>query len=137
VIVENHEGFWWSKHEPDLPKPIALDYKWKGRAAFLKALRNVEALIDADKPKNCRVRHYKGWSTCRICEQDNGSTEYVLEFMHSKWVWPVGFLHYVERHNVRPSQAFQEFIMAVDAASVILKTMEKVRNEKPISKAKG
>ena len=81
----------------------------------------MERLIDNGKFRSCRVRHYKGWSNCRVCEQQNGSTEYVLEFMESKWEWPVGFLHYVEKHNVRPSQAFQEFIMAADAASTKVK----------------
>lgn len=120
----NKEGFWWSKTEPHLPKPIALDYKWKGRAAFLKALRNVEARIDNDKYRRCRVSHMKGWSNCRICEQKNGSTEYNLTVLESTWEWPVGLLHYVERHNVRPSQSFIDFIMTVEAGSSKIKAKE-------------
>lgn len=28
------------------------------------------------------------------------------------WEWPSGFEHYVREHNVRPSWAFQSFILA-------------------------
>jgi hypothetical protein len=113
--VINHEGFWWSKDEPHLPKPIALPYKWVGRKAFLQSLRRTEARIDTHKIG--RVSECKGSSWCRICEEKNGSKEYSLSFMESIWEWPAGYLHYIKAHNVRPSQAFQEFIMAVDAGS--------------------
>lgn len=111
----NHEGFWWSEYESHLPKPIPLDYKWKGRKAFLKALRHVESEVESGDLSG-RVNHYKGSSRCRICEVHNGSQEFKCDFMKSTWVWPAGFAHYVMKHNVRPSQAFQEFILAAAAA---------------------
>ncbi len=30
----------------------------------------------------------------------------------AQWEWPAGFRHYVEDHRVRPSAAFEEFILA-------------------------
>lgn len=94
------EGFWYGEHSPLLPKPIANEKAWKGRRKFLKALAIVE--------KVARPEHYKGYSNCRICKKRrNGTASYILQ----GWTWPEGFRHYVEEHNVRPSLAFQEFIL--------------------------
>lgn len=114
----NHEGFWWSKYEPHLPKPIALDYEWKGRKALLDAINYVEQAVTSNV-LDVRVDFYRGHSRCRICEERNGSSEFRCSFMKSVWVWPAGLRHYIRAHNVRPSQAFQEFIMAAHAAKMI------------------
>ena len=97
--IVNREGYWWSKYEPKLPKPISNLKPWKGKTEFLKRLRVIE--------KSTTKNHYKGFSRCRICNKVNGTKEHVIE----NWNWPEGFLHYVEEHNVRPSIAFQEFIL--------------------------
>ncbi len=95
---EKREGFWWSKREPDLPKPKEREKPWKGQREFLALLQQVQA--------KTRAAHYRGWSTCRICGQKNGSTEY----KRNGWVWPGGFYHYVKDHNVKPSDAFITFV---------------------------
>lgn len=118
--VINHEGFWWSKHEPHLPMPIAQAEKWKGREDFLKALAHVEGAVGLNLLKGIIV-HYRGWSTCRLCGEKNGSSEYRCISMESTWEWPSGYAHYVAAHNVRPSQAFQEFILTASASKVKLK----------------
>ena len=97
-MKEKREGFWWSKNEPDLPKPKEREKPWKGRRDFLAHLRRVQA--------KTRVARYKGWSTCRICGQKNGSTEYKC----NGWVWPDGLYHYIEEHNVKPSDDFIAFV---------------------------
>jgi hypothetical protein len=33
--------------------------------------------------------------------------------MLNDWVWPSGYKHYIEDHEVQPSLAFQEFVNAV------------------------
>ena len=90
------EGFWYSTHEPNLPMPIGV--AWGGRRIFLKRLAEVEA--------NLRPLHYKGFSLCRLCGEHNGSQE----FIYKGWTWPSGSRHYLEKHDVRPSLAFEEFI---------------------------
>lgn len=95
----NREGFWYSKYEPLLPKPVPNDKPWKGQSQFLKALIKVESKLSPLR--------YKGWSTCRVCKKHNGSTEY----RKNGWAWPDGLAHYILEHNVRPSLAFQEFIL--------------------------
>lgn len=93
------EGFWRSEREPTLPSPHGLDKPWKGKRKFLAALAKVE--------KRAHASHYKGSSNCRICDKRNGSATYEYD----GWQWPSGYRHYVEVHNVRPSLAFQEFIL--------------------------
>lgn len=126
--MNNHEGFWWSKQEPHLPKPVALDYYWKGRKHLLEAMSYVESAVESGELEG-RVSHCKGSSRCRICEERNGSSEFRCFFMQSVWVWPSGLRHYIKEHNVRPSQAFQEFIMAAHAAKVT--TQLKRKDERP------
>ena len=99
--LKNREGYWRSKSEPNLPLPVAGEVAWKGKRRFLEALNKLEASEDTHHLA------YKGWSTCRICECSNGSSSY----SSGNWVWPSGFTHYVITHNVRPSLAFQEFIL--------------------------
>ncbi len=94
----NREGFWWSKHDRKLPKPIEQEKAWFGERFFLKALTSVESKLGA--------RHQKGSSTCRCCGITNGSAEYVTD----EWRWPSGLMHYIKVHHVRPSLAFQDYI---------------------------
>jgi len=121
----NKEGFWWSTHEPHLPKPIALSYKWTGRKEFLRALSQIESSIE--NYSLGKVNHQKGSSRCRLCEEHpmNGSAEYELNCLGNTWRWPEGLRHYVSVHNVRPSLAFQEFILTVFSASTVVKVKKK------------
>jgi hypothetical protein len=50
--------------------------------------------------------NYMGFSLCREC---TGASEYV----HDAYAWPWGYLHYIERHNVRPPEDFVHFIRAI------------------------
>lgn len=93
------EGFWREGKESSLPMPVARQEAWKGRGEFLKSL--------AKKEKRANKAKFKGDSLCRLCKKLNKSGEYSFE----GWAWPEGFRHYVEKHNVRPSLAFQEFII--------------------------
>lgn len=97
--VHNREGFWYSHEEPGLPRPVAEDWPWPGQDEFLSALEKVE--------EKASITRYRGWSTCRLCGKPNGTAT----FASGKWQWPQGFRHYVQDHNVRPSLAFQEFIL--------------------------
>ena len=95
----NREGFWANEYYPSLPSPVPQDKPWIGQDEFLKALEIVE--------KKAHDTHFRGWSNCRVCAIHNGSVEYE----YGDWVWPQGLRHYIVEHNVRPSLAFQEFII--------------------------
>lgn len=106
------EGF-WETSEPGscLPTPIPREKPWKGQQEFLSALDNMEMQIGSGHAAQIAERPlhktYRGWSECRICGKKNGSGKYSFY----GWEWPNGFRHYVEAHNVRPSLAFQEFVL--------------------------
>jgi len=98
-------GFWYSKYEPKLPKPVqqAPDSEWvlAGRpTAFAKLLKAME--------KVARCRGYKGSSKCRICGKRNGS----MEYSYKGWTWPEGYMHYIRDHNVRPPLKFVAFVVS-------------------------
>jgi hypothetical protein len=96
----NREGFWRTEDKGSrLPMPIPRDKPWKGKREFLAALDNAQL--------HAKSLHCKGWSTCRLCKRKNGTVTFQL----GDWEWPSGYAHYVLKHNVRPSLAFQEFIL--------------------------
>ncbi len=97
--LAKREGFWYSKYEPDLPMPKARDKPASNQQEILDRLSKLET--------KAHVIAYKGWSTCRICGCGNGTTE----FNYKGWVWPSGLRHYIEKHNVRVSPEFKDFLL--------------------------
>jgi hypothetical protein len=94
------EGFWkQDKNDSKLPWPSGGQTPWRGRAKFLQ-----ELAIKEGQAKKLRT---KGFSLCRICKEANGS----ITFQLNGWIWPSGYRHYIEAHNVRPSLAFQEWVL--------------------------
>lgn len=101
------EGFWWSETESWFPMPQPYVGFWHDRELFLERLKHVE--------ERCRVQAYRGSSSCRLCDnRRNGSETYSSE----NWEWPSGYRHYIEHHNVRPSLAFEQFILGKHWADV-------------------
>jgi hypothetical protein len=92
------EGFWRNTHNPELPWPEP-DPTWDGRDVFLRALDGVE--------RGARRVAFRGYSPCRICGCQNGFQ--TLET--GDWMWPQGYRHYIAEHAVRPSAAFEDFIL--------------------------
>lgn len=92
------EGFWRNQYKPDLPMPEAAAAPWEGKTEFLSTLEKIEA--------TAQQVAYRGFSICRICKKMNGTRE----FEHRNWVWPSGFRHYIEDHNVKPSEEFIKMI---------------------------
>ncbi|MBD3408403.1 MAG: hypothetical protein GF411_19930 [Candidatus Lokiarchaeota archaeon] len=97
------EGFWSDNPEQE-PWPMEREAPWDGQSDFVMMLGAVEnALKTSDLGK---IVAYRGYSHCRICDQLNGSKEY----HYNEWIWPQGFKHYIESHNVMPSQDFMDMI---------------------------
>lgn len=53
------------------------------------------------------IREYHGYSKCRLCGCRNGCKEFIID----EFMWPEGFRHYIQAHNVRPTQEFIDFIL--------------------------
>jgi hypothetical protein len=94
-------GFWYSAYDTTFPKPIPNPEPWDGQYQFSLKLKKIENSGDVT------IRRYRGSSRCRICDISNGS----WEFQCDGWVWPEGFLHYVDEHNVKPSEEFICYVM--------------------------
>lgn len=109
------EGFWYSPQHPHFPKPQAGATPWEGQAVFLTRLRAVEALAMSTT--------YKGFSTCRLCGTPAGSREFFL----SDVVWPDGLKHYIQAHNVKPSEGFRAFVSRVFEEGVNCQNYEEAK----------
>jgi hypothetical protein len=98
-------GFWRELDSPlagfdHRPHPSALvDPRWSPaeRAKVVAYLRSG------------RVRErYFGHSHCRLCSlAENGCAD----LTDGVWVWPDGFVHYVQAHFVKPPQAFVDHVL--------------------------
>jgi hypothetical protein len=101
-----YEGLWraYPDEPSELPWPAVVD-DWLARPAFLGVLTGIEA--------NARRIAYRGYSICRFCRCRNRHDSFQL----NEWEWPAGFRHYVENHRVRPSAAFEEFILAANTGN--------------------
>lgn len=97
------EGYWGKNpQDQEYPWPQANDQPWEGQEFFLKKLEMIE---NRNPPDN--YHRYRGFSICRICGCVNGSAEHETD----GWLWPTGFRHYVDEHNVRPSNDFIQFVI--------------------------
>jgi len=93
------EGFWYSKYEPSLPMPEPRTIKTGlHKYSLVARLKRVQG--------DARVSHMRGFSTCRLCGTINGSAQYDW----NGWVWPEGLLHYIQEHDVAPSEDFQDWL---------------------------
>jgi hypothetical protein len=107
-----YAGFWksGSKENKKFPNPKARKKPWMRQKEFLQNLQLIESKIQNHNLG--KVLHYKGYSCCRICEE-NGQDMGSVTFELGGWRWPSGFTHYISKHNVKPSYSFIEFINLV------------------------
>ncbi len=89
-------GYWKSEFEISLPHPINfVDSEWD--------TNEKNKVIEHLNKSHFLPGVAAGYSYCRLCDKtDNG----YREKSDGQFVWPEGFLHYVEEHNVKPPQEF-------------------------------
>ena len=97
------QGYWKNDNDKSTfsyPVPRSTTRHWfkYHKSGIVSAIRKTQMIAEENG--------YRGWSTCRICGCHNGSTE----FTHEDVLWPSGFIHYVEVHDVCPDDWFLEFI---------------------------
>lgn len=108
------EGYWKNPHVPSsYPMPIENSFEKNLQIDFLKKLSFIEDMIINKKhPKSIpqsQKMSFMGYSFCRCCGQKNGNKE----FLFNGWAWPEGLRHYIEVHQVRPSEEFETFIAKI------------------------
>ncbi len=115
------EGYWASDQDPDkdyykgiYPWPIPCSFPQKD--VFLEKLSKVEKMLknlQMNEENEKYVLSERGLSLCRLCNNRNGSKEFIIDYSKGKVHWPEGYSHYVEVHEVRPSDMFLEIIMSI------------------------
>jgi hypothetical protein len=116
------EGYWADSTHTDLPSPNSHSTVWDGKVAWLQKLVIVEFKIfpngqhnpkkntSADGVSEYCYFTYGDYSRCRICNQQNGNSEYQIKIGGAWYRWPDGLRHYFEAHNVIPSKQFYDLI---------------------------
>jgi hypothetical protein len=95
---KSYRGDFMVVDEPELPRvQDFIDPSWDKDER-----RKVVAYL-----KNGTERYaWRGPSMCRICGCMNGSTC----LTDGEWVWPEGFDHYLQCHNVKPVAEFLAYL---------------------------
>jgi hypothetical protein len=93
----NLVGYWNNHSETKYVDPHKLVIKW-----LPETKKKVVAYLVAGKFHG----GFMGWSNCRFCGEDVGSTE----LTDGNWVWPFGLPHYIDKHDVSLPKEFLEHI---------------------------
>lgn len=94
-----HRPLYSTNDERSLPDPRDhIDLSWDAaeRKMVIAYLRKAET---------CVV--WRGIAHCRICDIMNGGTCK----SDGVYMWPEGYAHYLEKHDVRPPQAFIDHVL--------------------------
>lgn len=113
-------GYW----TPDKATPPPPGYLWPGDHVDLTWDATERARVVAYLKENRRsFVAYAGLSFCRLCKEKAGplnpnrthlepwEANGSAEFTDGKFIWPEGYLHYVEDHMVRPPQEFIDHVL--------------------------
>ena len=107
-------GFWAGDASPFTTLPVER-FSAKTHPQCLTKLREAEAVARTLGG----VLGYDGSSTCRLCGlRNNGSEEFYLD----GFVWPEGYGHYLEQHNVAIDPAFGKYLLDFDPHGVHVPT---------------
>ena len=105
-----HIGYWAQSGDPDADRYEQQGFPLPWPADFVDDAwdANERARVVSFLKAAPKVEHWRGSSSCRFgCDLNNGSTDQG----DNKYVWPEGFAHYVETHNVRPPAEFVEHVL--------------------------
>jgi hypothetical protein len=106
--------FFWRKSKDDktvdynnklLPYPVHNDQEWEGKDTFIEQLEEVQRDLYAH---NKFIPYSKEeYKDCLLCSKKNITTGlYNINNIR----WENGMKHYIRKHNIEPSNDFQDFI---------------------------
>ena len=89
-------GYWRSENSPEWPDVADfVDTSWDEDERYT---------VSATLRRATAVGHCMGFSPCRICGKQNGTSE----FSDGTYIWPEGLAHYIADHAVRLPQSLVE-----------------------------
>ena len=95
------------------PVEILGDWGAKKFAQRLELLEEQPRLYDSERRLNVRREERGQAQFCRLhCSEFVGGKEFRYRFRNVTYVWPEGLMHYIEEHNVRPSEKFENMVCA-------------------------
>lgn len=99
-------GFWrYDAFDPSVqeyPFPMENSSKLTGEEKR-DMLRKYDRVVSLSKSVG-----YMGFSLCRICDCHNGSEEYTYKCGDKEFIFPEGYKHYLDVHNVQIDEDFYE-----------------------------
>lgn len=106
-----YESLWRESKKPSydynnnpLPYPVKGSY-WQNKEIFIEKLLDVQnELLRKNK-----FNKYKNFKDCLICKEKN-ITSGTYEIKNIRW--EDGLLHYINIHNIKPSEEFLDYIFA-------------------------
>lgn len=96
-------GYWVSEKQPNLPNPQMYIVEGWGET------EEAAMVLNHLRTKGMVEHQWMGSSWCRLCatgDADNGAQCFTDGF----YVWPEGFAHYIEDHDVKPPKEFIDHV---------------------------
>jgi hypothetical protein len=91
------------------PIPKENNRIWGNAKEFVKKLEKIESLIENKKVENKIM--YTKCKDCLLCTKKCVSNkQYILD----DYLWEDGLIHYIKKHNIKPSDDFINFIFTLD-----------------------
>ncbi len=106
-----HIGYWASSGDPEADAYFqkGLELPWPEDFIWSNWNEDVRAVVSEHLKNGKPVAQWRGSSACRFgCDLNNG----YQDLSDGTYVWPEGFAHYVEAHNVKPPQEFIRHVYA-------------------------
>lgn len=109
--IYKYESVWRDKYNEkmtdsrgnEFPWPKANNKLWQNKKNFLEKLNNVEEYLK----KNGKIQKYNKSKDCLLCDKKHITTH---KFILNNVVWENGLNHYIDIHNIKPSEFFIDYI---------------------------
>lgn len=113
-----YAGHWYSQYSPEFPMPVHSDEAHPHKAQILEAYDTLLASpifeYGSSSWDSEYVRAYRGISSCRCCKGTSRVSVGNKEYRYNGWVWPEGFRHYIDVHNIIPTEDFLKEILNIE-----------------------
>ena len=131
LIIKNSEykvEKLWKEHKKDknvdsngdkFPYPITNKTIWSNKKDVIERLVLIHTYLDMKK----KYEKYDEPKDCLICGEKDVSTK---RYIYKKVIWEDGLKHYVETHNIEPTNEFKKFIFNYDNIDRLIKNKKNI-----------
>lgn len=96
-------GYWQDDGPGSVQNSVAENWDSDERIMVMNYLKLAN---DESNEQVKELQAWRGLSFCRLCEEANGNSC----VGDSHYNWPQGYIHYIEKHNVKPPQEFIDHV---------------------------